>query len=128
MIQIHSRHKIKFQILIFTFLFKLDTKHISNTNTGLTAIGGEENEIDLDTDLKRTESNNKNTAAGGTDTGVFIMNTKNEDHNTASFFAQPGILAGKSFAHQHRALRILHFNHVWQQATHITQTYLIKLV
>lgn len=62
------------------------------TNTGLSP-SREENEIDLDPDHTRhglpTE---KASGAGQDNQEVLIMNTKSEDR-TASFFAQPGILA-----------------------------------
>lgn len=66
------------------------------TNTGLSpSRNDKENEIDLDPDHTRhglpTE---KVTGTGQDNQEVLIMNTKSEDR-TASFFAQPGILAGK---------------------------------
>ncbi|KAJ6640955.1 Syndecan [Pseudolycoriella hygida] len=62
------------------------------TNTGLSP-GRDESEIDLDSDHTRHGSPTEKTSGTGQDNQeVLIMNTKSEDR-TASFFAQPGILA-----------------------------------
>lgn len=60
-----------------------------NANSGLPIGGGDENEIDVDLD-----DNRPSTFGEKTPPDVSIMNAKNEDRTT-SFFAQPGILAGK---------------------------------
>jgi len=62
------------------------------TNTGLSPNRGE-NEIDLDPDNTRHGLPTEKASGTGQDNQeVLIMNTKSEDR-TASFFAQPGILA-----------------------------------
>lgn len=69
------------------------------TNSGLLPIGGDENEIDLDPEQTRHGQGTDKSAGAGENNQfgneVLIMNTKSEDRTT-SFFAQPGILAGKS--------------------------------
>lgn len=57
---------------------------------------GDENEIDLDRDLSRISSGTDKADTHSNTNEVLIMDTKNEDRTT-SFFAQPGILAGKLF-------------------------------
>ncbi|XP_037035969.1 syndecan isoform X1 [Bradysia coprophila] len=62
------------------------------TNTGLSP-SRDENEIDLDPDHTRHGQPTEKVSGTGQDNQeVLIMNTKSEDR-TASFFAQPGILA-----------------------------------
>lgn len=64
------------------------------TNSGQSP-SQEENEIDLDPDHTRQGLPTEKVSGAGQDNQeVLIMNTKSEDR-TASFFAQPGILAGK---------------------------------
>lgn len=69
------------------------------SNTG-SSTNREENEIDLDPDHTRHGLPTEKVSGTGQDNQeVLIMNTKSEDR-TASFFAQPGILAGKlTFIH-----------------------------
>lgn len=71
-----------------------------NPDSDSGVIGGDGNEIDLDKTNgdsgtgKPTSSIETNSNPSGNE--VFIMDNRNEDR-TASFFAQPGILAGKYF-------------------------------
>lgn len=70
-----------------------DTKAV---NSGISP-NREDNEIDLDPDQQRPgQSTDKTSGNDNNQFGneVLIMNAKSEDR-TASFFAQPGILAGK---------------------------------
>lgn len=61
------------------------------TNIGTSS--GDKNEIDVDLEERRSGTNIDKSPETNKDT-VSIMNAKNEDRTT-SFFAQPGILAGK---------------------------------
>lgn len=75
-----------------------DTKQTGKKHSGLSP-NRDENEIDLDPD-QTTRQGSATDKTSGNDNNQFgnevlIMNTKSEDR-TASFFAQPGILAGKS--------------------------------
>lgn len=88
-------------VLFFSFFFEMNSmktivdKQYPDSDRGIS--GGEGNEIDLD-------QTNENSATGKPSSGiesnhnpsgndVFIMDNRGEDR-TASFFAQPGILAG----------------------------------
>lgn len=89
-----NKQKQNVFLIYFFYLILVEDKYPINENT---RVGGTPNRddtslIDLDNDETTVKAIGKD--KDNSDNSVSIMNAKNEDR-TASFFAQPGILAGE---------------------------------